>query len=488
MKLSMQNLADWLENHQYSIHCKIHTDSAPVLENVHWLSENMSSPEIVYVEPYSEFSGTHFYTTIANMDNEIIRIANQEPGVVFNLLLSVFLYYNDWERRLLSCILNKKGVQAMCDIGDEVFQSPMIICGNDGQTFAITSGYSPDISPVWKARLNNDSISFDTIQQYMSTDYFRQLRRNTYRPSLNDSPIWNGRTLNTNLYYRGQRKGFIVAYQYQHILRQGDIHLMNIFARLIEQYLAMEPDRYFSFTYLEHFLYSVIKGSDADFHKLDIIFRYNGWKWNDHFFIVCMVPLHKTPDSERLMEKIQTYLSGQYSHICSFIADGILTMLVNQTASDHEQELLTFLRENTSGSMKLCRSLDFYDIHQFQPYYSQTIHILLNDPSMDHTYLCVKDHIASIVKAKLSENPYARSFIHPAFRILGNYDKENNSDLIQTLKAYLLHSCNTTDTAQALNIHRNTLIHRINKIENIIHLNLSSDKTVEMLQFAVLFL
>ncbi|WP_373601526.1 PucR family transcriptional regulator [Paraclostridium bifermentans] len=54
------------------------------------------------------------------------------------------------------------------------------------------------------------------------------------------------------------------------------------------------------------------------------------------------------------------------------------------------------------------------------------------------------------------------------------YDKDKNSNMLKTLKVYLYNDCNLIKTSNKLFIHRNTLIYRINKIKNILDINLDS--------------
>ena len=49
------------------------------------------------------------------------------------------------------------------------------------------------------------------------------------------------------------------------------------------------------------------------------------------------------------------------------------------------------------------------------------------------------------------------------------FDKNNNGNLIVTLKIYYLSKFNSTDTAKKLFLHRNTLIHRLDKIKELLH-------------------
>lgn len=56
---------------------------------------------------------------------------------------------------------------------------------------------------------------------------------------------------------------------------------------------------------------------------------------------------------------------------------------------------------------------------------------------------------------------------------LMKYDQKNKSNLIETLKIYLDNDCNILSTSHKMNIHRNTIKYRINRIEDILNVTLT---------------
>ena len=77
------------------------------------------------------------------------------------------------------------------------------------------------------------------------------------------------------------------------------------------------------------------------------------------------------------------------------------------------------------------------------------------------------------------------SACHPLLSELLQHDRENNSDYYQTLVAYLRSSCNITEAAKVLQIHRNSLLYRINKIEAILGSKLDDSLLKEQLLFSI---
>ena len=54
------------------------------------------------------------------------------------------------------------------------------------------------------------------------------------------------------------------------------------------------------------------------------------------------------------------------------------------------------------------------------------------------------------------------------------YDMENATEFLPTLKSYIFNLKNTKETASELHIHRNTLLYRINKIEELFGITLDT--------------
>ena len=57
--------------------------------------------------------------------------------------------------------------------------------------------------------------------------------------------------------------------------------------------------------------------------------------------------------------------------------------------------------------------------------------------------------------------------------VLEKHDQNNGSDYLEFLKVYLNSNCSITDTADKLFIHRNTVVYKIKKINELLDCDLS---------------
>ena len=78
-----------------------------------------------------------------------------------------------------------------------------------------------------------------------------------------------------------------------------------------------------------------------------------------------------------------------------------------------------------------------------------------------------------------------QEFVSKKIDALIQYDKENESDLIETLEALVNHLGARNITATSLYLHRNTLMYRIKKIENLTGYDLSDPESILELSLAL---
>ena len=65
------------------------------------------------------------------------------------------------------------------------------------------------------------------------------------------------------------------------------------------------------------------------------------------------------------------------------------------------------------------------------------------------------------------------NYLSPVITTIMDYDARHSTDFLDTLKAYILQK-----TAELLHIHRNTLLYRINKIEELTNSSLEDYETM----------
>ncbi len=93
---------------------------------------------------------------------------------------------------------------------------------------------------------------------------------------------------------------------------------------------------------------------------------------------------------------------------------------------------------------------------------------LTSGPSVScHWELGLLDWLYRLPREVLNGNPYLAKI-----EVLAAHDRRSNSDLVNTLELYLEYGGALADAAAALNVHRNTLLYRLGRIEEIADIDL----------------
>ncbi|HAM16218.1 MAG TPA: hypothetical protein DCP91_10280 [Eggerthellaceae bacterium] len=89
------------------------------------------------------------------------------------------------------------------------------------------------------------------------------------------------------------------------------------------------------------------------------------------------------------------------------------------------------------------------------------------------TFVNAKDYALDFLVDQLGGLMDTSGLLHPGIAMLERYDRHNRSDLLHTLKVYLDNDCNAQKCGRLLFLHRNSLVYRVRRIQEIANIDLS---------------
>ncbi len=115
-------------------------------------------------------------------------------------------------------------------------------------------------------------------------------------------------------------------------------------------------------------------------------------------------------------------------------------------------------------------SNSFTDIMKFVDYYKQALRAIeMGGTSETKPGVSVyADHYMDHIQALFTNVESRETFCHPIMKKLMDYDKEHKSELAKTLYTYLKCERNMAATAEAMQMHRTSLVYRFKKINDLI--------------------
>lgn len=135
-------------------------------------------------------------------------------------------------------------------------------------------------------------------------------------------------------------------------------------------------------------------------------------------------------------------------------------------------------KEYVQEARKLCTEYGLYaglgncfqDIMDLRQFYFQALRAIelgickINGPGLFWYKEYYLDHVKNIFTQ--TESP--KTFCHPKMKFLLDYDKAHHSELAYTLYMYLTHERNLASAAEAMEMHRSSLVYRFKKIDALL--------------------
>lgn len=204
-------------------------------------------------------------------------------------------------------------------------------------------------------------------------------------------------------------------------------------------------------------------------------------------------------EKDTLEEKLQQQIEAlcQAQNILSYTMIYGSSVIVLVSAADKQQinKQQLFLKNARAALSSFCNDEHlllalgtiYKDPKNIRSSYEEalsTLHIM--QKMRDLTTACYQELGIYRLLLQLQENEELSIYYKNQLDKLISYDKDNAAGLLDTLAAYLETRGNITRTAQKLYIHRNTLLYRLNKIQELLHKDLDDARTCMELYLAII--
>lgn len=404
---------------------------------------------------------------------------------LMNQLQAIFDYYDEWEKKLEQLEKSDGSIQEMLEVSYPIFHNPMLIHSAD---FFLV-GYSSvlDTKPELEGFLNTN-----TLFEY-NKEFKNEMRAYaTLKPSWTffiPEYITGVRAMCQNVYLHDRYIYRITLLEQQRRFYGSDEALFSVLA--------------------EHLTYAMLHNHVQDTHQMgyqlnrllsDLL---NGvevaenslaeFGWHQEHEYACFHLKIASMDMENLTVR--------------FICDQMERLIPNSSAFIHKDEILVFTNLTRAGIsleeilsdlvyflrdsyLKAGISRPFRGLSQLKEYVEQA-RIALETGMKNAPYQWIYrfdqialDYILECVGKDLPKELIAcRQILE-----LKQHDQEHQTEYYETVKVYVEHNLNAVQAAKQLYIHRSTFLYRMEKIEELVHLDLCDGDTLlyVMLTFRML--
>ncbi|MCI8991599.1 MAG: PucR family transcriptional regulator [Eubacterium sp.] len=399
-----------------------------------------------------------------------------------NKLGNIFLTYNNWEQNLTQHLTPDSEYQELLNIGYELLQTPMAIMDANHQIIAIT-----DVSP------KNDTLYF-CLQNGYGFHFINIINRSN--PTLSEVDACgvvetinrvSGKRLRVYRIHVTQHSAYYIGFhkQDQKPFHPVDITLFDFFVKQLEKLASLkQPSTALQEKSIADLLEEIILSEDTCTPTLHSLLRENGVSDKGTWQLLCLRFTNylkfRTTHHYEIMSQIKQQLPKCH---CALIRSHIAILM--PTKIDIRQYLLKLQYILITNDAICACSTQYSSLSDTKKIWNQLMFILDQQSDTTHTtILYYEDYFQSHCIQTLFEEFPKEMLTHSAFTVIRSFDRKNNTDYLRTLISYLQNNCSMAATAEILNIHRNSLLYRIRKIEELLGYEISASEERKHMLFS----
>lgn len=458
MKLSMWMIANRLRDMDVSVHIR---RNAPI---------HLKSARLVY-----STDCVHVYRkgkdVFCEDNGDVIIIRNADVNESFDLIQSVFDYYQDLVSQIEQAIENNN-LQEAIDSCWLYFRNPLVVLDTDMQYLARSSQYSEDeLGTHWKFLVEphypNPSESASSAPE--NPDDF-------FQPNIVKSCRLNSNTMTCECYtaaifHENSFSGRIALLEDSYPLNKGDAQLLGWlvtkFAPLLGKLKTSE------FDWRRDILFEAVIGTNVRPEIIENFISFYDWKPDDGFLVHVFRP--KNSEDEASLNTLQLDLYDEMKACHTSVFEGRLMAVINTTKTDVARfnELVMTL---SPEKFNIGRSLTFKRIHDIKYAYEQALTAIRykNMPHPDSYFVDFFDCALDFMIDSADFNAIVHA-VDPEVSALWSNDLTNNEDDLETLSCYIKNERSLSASARETGIHKNTFLYRIRKLEGYLSRSLDDN-------------
>ena len=423
----------------------------------------------------------------------------EDPVQICNRIAELFSFFGDWCARVYGAMVDDRPLEEICAFLNEVTPNPWYISDASYRMLAIKKDQdAEEMSAIWRYQYRERHLPIDVVLSLVEDGKLEQM--NSQRSAVISRKL----------------EPFVIPYVSKTIFLPegilGHFHIVGFYTRLgcyereiadifgdmLARVFAGDP-AYLptSGRFFDNYFVDLIEGRNGAMTEImDKVFHRFGWELEDSFALILIsrqgrhILAHTARDLElQVLERLYGYKCFLYRDKVVALAD--LTRRSRGTGDTAEDGLLRSVEDilrDFGGSAGISEVFSGKaQLEDLGFYYKQAEVAAGYAAAEEERPCCTYPQVAlQHLGDRLLADGTARFVYHRALEQLTRFDRENDARLYETLRLYLENEQNTMETARRLFVHRNTLLHRLQKIGEMTRLDLTDPQVRLRLQLSLL--
>jgi hypothetical protein len=401
-----------------------------------------------------------------------IIVGDGEPLRMFGVVQSVFLRFNQLEAALLKELRQMSPTRAILNCCADFFENHAVLYDSDRNMIDTSDLYQPAADdPYWSETLKTGRRSEKLLAEAKKAGVYPNALRT---PSSDYVDLGPGlpKILTYSYFESGKRLATLVIAQTNKPLSAYQLKLLDHIAELFSSHLTHIFSGATGFLEnLRAVFCAMLNKESVDPLLVARGLGLAGWSAEDDYLLI-LIEFARTASNLEPLTRLRHIYERIFQDCVSFVYNGRLVLLVHNDTAEVMSAGLSKLEKQLAANNAACGlSLPFKGVLQLHAQY-ENAELSLRYGSRKNSIRLLKESIGGYLIERIAAHTPLYPLCHRETVRLLEYDTENNTNLLQTLEAYLRHNKSLKSAAEELFIHRSTMTYRLGCIEKIAKLNL----------------
>ncbi|MGH4120768.1 PucR family transcriptional regulator [Clostridium sp.] len=420
----------------------------------------------------------------------IIEInSNENILEIFNEVRAFFrrdIKYNQFKISLLEAFLSGEGICKIINIASELIGNPLIVIDLSFKILA-SSPVENITDLLWMDNVKKGYCSYEFIAELTKLETLKKGRK-TKGPYVVTCPISPIKKLVFKIQVNDKTIGNILLLECKKQIDADDYNYLILISEIISKELGKKQFYKNTKNVLsEEILYDLLENNIENRTLIKQRLKNCTLVFSNHIFVLVIDLSNFELKQSVYSRHLNPTLLNLFPMSNSIYYNGAIVIIDDSDEfvekDDKTQKVKNFLIKN---NLKMGISSEFSSIEDCSIYYHQAIRSLeIGTILSEKEYIYMHEDIAPYNFIYMAKNQILKEdFYNNSIYVLKKFDKINSSELYKTLYTYLKNNHNMTHSSEELFIHRNTLRYRLQKIVDLIGLDLDENDNSFKLYYA----
>ena len=390
---------------------------------------------------------------------------------VFNEILMLFQRYSlpesNSDKEIMQKVFSGRGIQSILNIGWGMLSNPVFLLTETGELVAKSADMRvPD--QICEELQKTGTISDKTLAFLMDDSRKKRLQLLSEPLLVQRDYLLYDRIL-SSLKLGAAQKGVIVVLEVNHPFRKEDYEIIKMLSHAVEQEIKSsesmeEVNTVKKETLIADLLDGIIMTPDHLQARLDRCH----WKL-PHSFRMLLITITISSDAYLSFYKILFHHAFPGADVCIY-KEALAIFLPDKEILKNEDKTKIRLEELLEETGLRCViSRELHSLLELKKAFEQAQNIskIVFQEKPDFLVLEEDNFLLYAMLSELERRQNLTEYCHPILFKIHEYDQKNNSEYEKTLYTYLKNGKELVRTFNELNIHRNTLTYRLNRIADL---------------------